>query len=283
MSPACDPWLNVVWARSRALIRLISAIGLALLLGAFPAQGSAHPPNGVHHAATVEIEPTSIIVRVDLYAGVIAYKDLLPEVDTDGDGAIADSELAAWVEAQWRPNIAFQLDKLTDLAPTAVISASLSGPVSTLFLSEPLTILATIPIPTDSKPHTFVMKDNYRWPQSDYQMQLLAGQGAEGNLASNDGRVTVINFRTDPTAAGGNPVQADASIVLASQKSGAIDRIKNAWLWIMVLLAIALVCGWLIWARRHESGVGVPKAHASPLNGTRRLVRTDSRKSGHQR
>jgi hypothetical protein len=283
MSPACDPWLNVVWTRSRALIRLISAIGLALLLGAFPAQGSAHPPNGVHHAATVEIEPTSIIVRVDLYAGVIAYKDLLPEVDTDGDGAIADSELAAWVEAQWRPNIAFQLDKLTDLAPTALISASLSGPVSTLFLSEPLTILATIPIPTDGKPHTFVMKDNYRWPQSDYQMQVLAGQGTEGNLASNDGRVTVINFQTDPTAAGGNPVQADASIVLASQKSGAIDRIKKAWLWITVVAVVALVCGWLIWARRQESDAAVPKAQASPLNGTHRVIRTDSRRSGRPR
>jgi hypothetical protein len=206
-------------------------------------------------------------MRIDLFAGVVAYKDLIAEIDTNGDGALPQAELDAWIKTVWRPGIAFQIDKLTDEAPGAAMAATFAGPVSTLFLSEPLTILATIPIPTDGLPHELVVKDEYRWPQSDYQLQLLNGQGTSASLASNTGRVMVVNFETDPLAAGGNPVEADASIVLAKSKTGFGERVKSNLLWILVAVFALAVGFWLALARfreRESPSASPPKRVTKP-------------------
>lgn len=230
-------------------------ISLAILVASFglAVSVSAHPPDGVHHAVSVEIEPRQITIRTDLFAGEIAFKDLIAEVDTNADGTITDAELQTWVEAFWRTNIAYQIDTLTDAALSSAMTASFTGPVETLFYVDPLTIITTFDIPADGLPHTLIIKDDYRWTQSDYQMTLLGGDGVEGSLASNTGQVAVINFETDPNATGGNPTELDSSFASGAVKTSFIDRVKYAWLWIVVGAIALAVVGWLILERRKDS------------------------------
>ena len=250
-------------------VRSISSILAALVLGSLLwHSAAAHPPDGVHHATTVDIEPSTITVRTDLFAGEIAFKDLIAELDTDGDGNITDVELQSWVATFWRPQIAYQIDTLTDAALTAPITASFTGPVDTLFYVDPLTIIATFPIPTDGLPHSLVVKDDYRWSQSDYQLTLLGGEGVDGSLTSNSGQVAVIDFETDPEAAGGNPTELDSSFATGSSNQSFVDKVKDAWLWILVGVIALGVIGWLIWERRKEAAMAATPAPRSKATST---------------
>ncbi|HQY31244.1 MAG TPA: hypothetical protein PK691_08160 [Thermomicrobiales bacterium] len=239
----------------RSNLALPIRIALLLLIAGFGflSPVAAHSPDGIHLTTSIEIEPTEIIVRTDLFAGDLIYLDLIAELDADGDGNLTESEITTWISTHWRPTTAFQIDAKTDAAPTAPMSAAFTGPLTGLFVAQPLSTVTTFAIPTDGLPHTLVVKQNYRWEQADYQFSLLTGTGAEASLASNTGRVVVVNFETDPQATGGNPVEVDSGSVLASQRRTFGERLQDAWLCIVSGLIALGVVGWLLWNRRRDA------------------------------
>ena len=87
---------------NRCRVRLLSLAALiALLLGltAPPPAALAHPLDAYLQATYLTVQPTQIVVELNLTPGVLLAPQLLPLLDPDGDQQITDSEGQTYVDA----------------------------------------------------------------------------------------------------------------------------------------------------------------------------------------
>ena len=204
---------------------------------------------------SVEVQPTSLTIRVGLLGGIESYRALQYELDQRGDPAISEAELTTWLQRSWIPTIGVEIDGDPILLNTLNTSASFDGAPETVFLSQPLIVAVSVPIPTDGKEHTLLIRNDYSSLHSEYQLELLAGPGVRAEQQSNAGRNMVVSFRTDPTLAPGPTTQAGFSVTSAASGKSRLDQIRDYWLWIIVGVMFGAVGVWLALARRNDQAV----------------------------
>jgi len=201
---------------------------------------------------SVEIQPTSLTIRLGLLGGIESYRALQYELDQRGDPAISDAELTSWLQRWWIPTISIELDGDPVLLNTLNASASFEGAPEMVFLSQPLVVAVTAPIPPDGKEHTLLIRNDYSALHSEYQLELLAGPGVHAEQKSNAGKNMVVAFRTDPTLSSGPTTQAGFSVTSAASSGSWLDQIRDHWIWIAVGVMFGAVGIWLALARRRD-------------------------------
>jgi hypothetical protein len=202
--------------------------------------------------ASIEIQPTTLTIRVGLLGGIESYRALQYELDQRGDPAISGAELTSWLQRSWIPTVGIELDGEQVLLNTLNTSASFDGAPETVFLSQPLVVTVSVPIPTDGEEHTLLIRNDYSSLHSEYQLELLAGPGVRSEQKSNAGKNMVIRFRTDPTLAPGPTRQAGFSVASAASSGSSLDQILDHWLWIAIGAMFGAVGVWLAVARRKD-------------------------------
>lgn len=192
-------------------------------------------------------------VKFAVFAGILIQDEIVGQIDVDGDGLLADSELIAWIDNVWGPAMSMSLDAETTIPiNSGTAHAHVEGDPSLVFLSSPLLIEVDVQIPTDGLPHQLLIRNDFESYRSDYDLQILTSEGTEGEQLSNNGRAMVIEFETDPDAAGGELTQASYSTVINSADESFLDKLMNNVLWIgLAVLALAVV-GYLGYLRRAE-------------------------------
>jgi len=215
---------------------------------------------------SVEIQPTTLTIRIGLLGGIESWRALQYELDQRGDPAISDAELTSWLQRSWIPTIGIEIDGDPVLLNTLNTSASFDGAPETVFLSQPLVVAVSVPIPTDSKEHTLLIRNDYSSLHSEYQLELLAGPGVRAEQKSDAGKNMVVSFRTDPILAPGPTTQAGLSVTSAVGSGTWLDQIRDHWLWIAVGVMFSAVGVWLVLARRKDQAarpVAVRQSQAS--------------------
>src|SRR3954447_18778433 len=69
----------------------------------------AHPLDVYLQATYITVAPAQIVVELDLSPGVLVAPQVLPQLDTDGNGQISDIEGKTYVDAMLR-NVVLQVD-----------------------------------------------------------------------------------------------------------------------------------------------------------------------------
>jgi hypothetical protein len=202
-------------------------------------------------------------VKFALFAGILIQDEISGQIDIDGDGQFSDAELRVWIDNVWGPTMSMSLDAQTSIAiDSTTAHASVLGDPSLVLLSQPLLIEVDVPVPMDGLPHQLLIRNDYESHRSDYDLQVLTAPGAEGEQLSNNGRIMVVEFETDPEAEGGELSQASFSSVLNSAEPSVMDRITDNLLWIgLGVLGLAVV-GWLGYLRLAERRAAQAEAAA---------------------
>ena len=183
---------------------------------------------------------------MDLFAGYLAAPDLKAQIDTDGDQEFTQRELDAWLASEWARQVGMEIDSLVNLMTQATLAVSYTGSPDDMFVSLPVSIVATASAPLDGVEHTLLIRNRYQSYRSDYQAELFASTGVEAELTSSSGEITMIGFTTDPSAAGGALTSVDVSAVgPASVDKSWGDQLKDSLLWVLVGIAIIAVVAWL--------------------------------------
>jgi hypothetical protein len=85
-----------------AVIRTFYHVVLLLALFAVPSMAFAHRDDQYLQATVVAIEPSGVRLQVNLTPGIAVAEQVIAEIDRDRDGAISQSEAAAYTEALQR-------------------------------------------------------------------------------------------------------------------------------------------------------------------------------------
>jgi hypothetical protein len=216
---------------------------------------NAHPADSVLQRTSVEIQPTTITIRVDLLGGSESYRALQFELDQRGDPAISAAELDTWLRRSWIPAMGIEIDGEPVLLNSANTVASFDGPPEMVFLVQPLVVSVSLPAPGDGEEHTLLIRNEYSLLHTEYQLEMLTGPGVQAEQASNAGMGMAIRFRTDPAIAAGPATQASFSVVTASGEDSWLDQVRDQWIWLAMAGMVGAVGLWLGLARRRDQTV----------------------------
>jgi hypothetical protein len=84
---------------AEAVNRTLYGLPLLLALLAFPSAVFAHRDDQYLQATPVGIEPGGVTLKINLTPGVAVAEQVLAQIDRDRDGAISNSEAAAYAES----------------------------------------------------------------------------------------------------------------------------------------------------------------------------------------
>ena len=201
---------------------------------------------------SVEIQPTTLTIRVGLLGGIESYRALQYELDRRGDPDVSAAEIDAWLRMIWIPAVVVELDGQRVQLDTVNTTASFVGAPEEVFLAQPLVIAVHVPIPVDGKRHELRIRNSYSLFHTEHQLEVQTGPGVDAKPSANAGSESVVSFRTDPGLAPGPTTLVSSSTITASD-----DRpwLSSIWIWLVIAGPMITVSLWLYVARRRDQAV----------------------------
>jgi ABC-type nickel/cobalt efflux system permease component RcnA len=184
---------------------------LALLLGllAPPLAALAHPADVYLQATYITVAPAQLVVELDLSPGVLVAPQILPQLDTNGDQQIADSEGQAYVDAMLQ-NVALQVDG----QPLALTVTKIDMPAYLTIQAGygTIRIFTTAPLATGiTGTHLISYTNSYAPAGSAYQINAFVEKGAAITLGKQN-RDSIQQSMTVDYAIGGTAPVATTAI-----------------------------------------------------------------------
>jgi hypothetical protein len=213
---------------------------------------SAHPADSILQRTSIEIQPTTIAIRIGLLGGSESYRALQYELDQRGDPELSTAEIETWLRRSWIPAMAVELDGQPILLNSLNTTASFDGTPAELFLAQPLVVAVNVPIPLDGEQHKLRIRNDYAALHAEYQLELRAGTSVEAKASTNTGIETVVRFRTDPAAAPGPATLVSYTASAANGDKSLPAKIVEQWMWLVIAALVGAVGAWLVVARHKD-------------------------------
>jgi hypothetical protein len=216
------------------------------------ATGRAHAADEVLQVTTVELQPTGFTITVSLLGGSESYRALQYELDQRGDPELSDAEIGAWLRGVWLPAMAFEIDNGPVPIDPSQVEAAFGGPPKEMFLNNPLVLTVRIPVPPDGKAHRLTVRNDYAQEHAEYRLELLTAPGTEASVTDDSARDWSISFKTDPASPGGTAILASLTVAGGSGSASILDLLRDNAVWIVAVLIVVGVVGWLVLARLQD-------------------------------